>query len=858
MNCSKMPVDQPRLLAASLVSVLFCAASCSTPGSSTPPGTGPDQGTVTGLSAQQQQGLQNERDRFLIAKYLELARQLRAEGKLDEARLQALKAKEIHPAHTETLDLLNQISAELKEPSGTVASLDQQYRRLQQIREERNRAEVESRVQSGKQHQSQGNLDAAIQEFRIARQNIEVGRYMDWGALKGRVDQALADAEKAREERDRERSEAELRETMQALREGERLAFAERQARVSGLTAASMRAFEMAKYSWAQDLAREALDVDPNSQVARNLHESATKALRETRKDSYIEEKRNELTKLLEANEDLRIPQTDILRIDDATWQRADKRVVETGAEVAVSPENQAMQSEIDKKVVGKLTFTEETGQFNEVVKLVTTVTGLPIIITPEAKKVIADEGIILKLTLVSPLPLRNFLNQMVSRSENLAWRTNHGVIEIATKAQAGGDVVLKPKDVRDLVFQMTEFTPPQIRDIPSGATEGGPRSGGESDAKVAYIEGDALVNAIKDATGAKYWEGEGGGTIEYVDAGYLIVKANPLMHRRVDQMLNDYRRFATAVVTIESKFLSSSENFLQEIGVDFRGIGGSGAKGSNATLDDITNGLDDNASRGLDNAGTQDPAGHPSSGLFYNDGNDGDIRGRTENFFTNPLGRALSTTGGFTASYLLLDDAQLQMILRAIEKSENIQVVNSQRLTVLNNERANVSILNQTSYVRDFDVEVAQSAFIADPKVDVIQDGVVLDVKPVISYDRKYVLLALQPTVAELIRPIPTFTTSLAGSTLPVTLQLPQLTVKTFATTAKVPDGGSVLLGGLREVLAVERRAEVPLLAQIPIVSFLFKVEGVVNENTAQMVLVRATITDVRESTERRGPLAR
>ena len=42
---------------------------------------------------------------------------------------------------------------------------------------------------------------------------------------------------------------------------------------------------------------------------------------------------------------------------------------------------------------------------------------------------------------------------------------------------------------------------------------------------------------------------------------------------------------------------------------------------------------------------------------------------------------------------------------------------------------RNNISILTQNSYIRDFDVEIAASAFIADPKVDVVTSGVVLDV---------------------------------------------------------------------------------------------------------------------------------
>lgn len=42
---------------------------------------------------------------------------------------------------------------------------------------------------------------------------------------------------------------------------------------------------------------------------------------------------------------------------------------------------------------------------------------------------------------------------------------------------------------------------------------------------------------------------------------------------------------------------------------------------------------------------------------------------------------------------------------------------------------RAHVAFIDQQAYVRDFDVEVASGAFIGDPKIDVVQSGVVLDV---------------------------------------------------------------------------------------------------------------------------------
>ena len=80
------------------------------------------------------------------------------------------------------------------------------------------------------------------------------------------------------------------------------------------------------------------------------------------------------------------------------------------------------------------------------------------------------------------------------------------------------------------------------------------------------------------------------------------------------------------------------------------------------------------------------------------------------------------------------------------------------------------------------------------------------------------------------------------------MTFQLPTLTVTTFATNAKVPDGGSVLLGGLRQVFSRERTATIPILGSIPLLSFFFKQEGISDEAFSLMVLVRAHITDVHE----------
>ena len=105
-----------------------------------------------------------------------------------------------------------------------------------------------------------------------------------------------------------------------------------------------------------------------------------------------------------------------------------------------------------------------------------------------------------------------------------------------------------------------------------------------------------------------------------------------------------------------------------------------------------------------------------------------------------------------------------------------------------------------------------------------------------------------MQPTVATLLRPIPEFTSSLGGLTTPVTLQLPELSISSAKTNAVVPDGGTVVIAGLRKLLEIEQRAETPFLAKIPILSLLFKSEGRADEKEDIIVMLRAQIIDIAD----------
>ena len=62
----------------------------------------------------------------------------------------------------------------------------------------------------------------------------------------------------------------------------------------------------------------------------------------------------------------------------------------------------------------------------------------------------------------------------------------------------------------------------------------------------------------------------------------------------------------------------------------------------------------------------------------------------------------------------------------------------------------------------------------------------------------------------------------------------------------SSVPSWRAGTTSASRSCCRRERRAEIPILAKIPIISFFFKQEGVIDESSSLMVMVKAQITDV------------
>jgi general secretion pathway protein D len=92
----------------------------------------------------------------------------------------------------------------------------------------------------------------------------------------------------------------------------------------------------------------------------------------------------------------------------------------------------------------------------------------------------------------------------------------------------------------------------------------------------------------------------------------------------------------------------------------------------------------------------------------------------------------------------------------------------------------------------------------------------------------------------------------NLANTT--VTVQQPVVEVVNVSTTVSVPDGGTVLLGGVKRLREGRNMAGVPILNKIPYVSRLFKNTGVGRETESLMLMVTPRIIIQEEEEELLG----
>ncbi len=793
-------------------------------------------------------GLRQEARVVIGHGYIERAIALKEAGRLNEAALEIAEAKRLLPENVEAKIVAQEIAVLLGKTDFQGVTDDMET--LYDIKIQALKSNAEDLYNEGRLALSRGDYNRAIADLDLCMTSIRSAPAgVAWNGIDTAASELLQRARDNRVAHEEQERQARQQEAFDRLRQQEAAERDRKQSIVDNLLTKAIDSFGDREYGKAQKLAEEVLELSPKNEKAYEVREASFRAGREKASSDYIAEKSEQFQTWKEYLRELEVPWTGTLTLPDKEAWRAttELRSLRRGLDLTqkTSPEELALRAELQKRTVA-LPGIEGEESITAIARIIQDFTGLPIIVDAAAEDAVQANASIFDIDFPNKISVRQALDFITEvGGEDVTWTIRHETVLITTNEKARGKPIAYYHDVQDLIMGLTDFTGPRIDRIrlleELEDDDGGGPFGGQLETQ-RLVEIEDLANIIQENVSVGTWD-EDGVTIEPSQGGILITHS-PDVQSAVRDFLEDLRRFNSSLVTIESKFMSVGDSWIQEIGVDFRGS-------DNTNLTDVTNGLEDMASQGLDNGGTgatgSNAAGPPSAGLFFDDGGDGDFRGRTENFFETALGSALSTVGGMTFQLEFLNDAQVDLVLRAIEKTSKFELVNAQMLSVNNTQRAYVTVVNQKAYIQDFDVEVAQFQAVADPTVNVLHEGVVLDVRPTIHHNRRYLTLEIQPTVAQVVG-VRNFSTTLGGNTSPVNFELPELEVQSVNTSAVIPDGGSILLGGLSKIRNVERRAEVPWLANVPLLGFLFKQEGYNDERESLMILIKASITDVRE----------
>jgi general secretion pathway protein D len=385
----------------------------------------------------------------------------------------------------------------------------------------------------------------------------------------------------------------------------------------------------------------------------------------------------------------------------------------------------------------------------------------------------------------------------------------------------------------------------------------------------------DPLIDLITSTIEPDSWQDVGGpGSISGFDTNLsLVVSQRQDIHERIADLLEQLRRLQDLQVTIEVRFITVADRFFERIGIDF-----------DFNIDDNT---------GLNRFADLIPTPGASVPLSpFDDDGPGFSVGLTPTGPTADLdfrfnnGGFVPTTptfGGFDPNsaanfgFAILSDIEVFFLLQAAQGDDRTNVLQAPKVTLFNGQQATIIDSSFRPFVTSVVPVVGDFAAAYQPVIVVLSEGTMMSVQAVVSSDRRFVRLTLVPFFSQ-IGDVETFTfngsvTTESGTvvqdpsnpdqnvtngtrrtTSGTTVQLPTLATTTVTTTVSVPDGGTVLLGGIKRLREGRVERGLPLVSKIPYVSRLFTNVGIGRDAQSLMMMVTPRIIIQEEEEEKLG----
>jgi type II secretory pathway component GspD/PulD (secretin)/tetratricopeptide (TPR) repeat protein len=510
------------------------------------------------------------------------------------------------------------------------------------------------------------------------------------------------------------------------------------------------------------------------------------------------------------------------------------------------------------------------------------------------------DEPLSLK---VSDISLKSALNILLKQA-HLTYVIKDQVLQVTTEDYAIGSRHQVIYPVADLVIPVEDHAPPLVSDLPNtlerfnesqmmgprGITAYDPLHGIAGGAQASmqdstnnpafasshagqapqwqtskkYVNNtiqDNLIKLIKTTIAPESWDEMGGkGTIQYYPLGMgLVVNQTQDIQEQVADLLAALRRLQDLEVAIEIRLVAVSESFYERMGLNFD-LNILSPSRNSAFVPQLTQSVFTpfpfiNSPQpqkfgpvGLTPAGTFTPdLAIPIAPSSF---------GMSIPPFGNYPG-TLGADGGLTLGLAFLSDIQVFMLLEAAQGDVRTNTMQAPRVTVFNGQSAFISVNTFQFFLIGVNINTAADQIFFTPLNQAVPLGVNLFVTPVVTADRRFVRLSLAPTMTNLASasvplvpvqiPVPQMFDDNFVNPQPVIFQMffqqPTFETITVNTTVLVPDGGTVLLGGLKTMNEGRNEFGPPILSNIPYINRLFKNTAYGRDARSLMIMVTPRI---------------
>jgi general secretion pathway protein D len=318
--------------------------------------------------------------------------------------------------------------------------------------------------------------------------------------------------------------------------------------------------------------------------------------------------------------------------------------------------------------------------------------------------------------------------------------------------------------------------------------------------------------------------------------SGELIVALPGVDQERVSELLGRFGK--QQQVEIEARFMEVGEGTLDELGVQWN------ASNSSGSMQVGTTGVGSATSDSLRSIASAFGSASTSSSA-------------PEIPNTLNLASGASDLANIKGSW---GDYSVNGILRALSQKDGTELLSAPRVTVLSGGVANLTVAQELRYPQSYDrvnTDVGSSSstyssgsiITAPTPLDFTTRnvGVELRVNPIVEADGS-ITLNLQPEVTQFEKFVnyggeSVIVSNYTTESIPSGFYQPVFNVRKVSTQVNIPNGGTVLMGGLTRSESVKVHDKVPVLGSLPFIGKAFRHEGTSTQKKNLIIFVTARL---------------